>query len=26
VPLRLSKGDYVERLIGRPGGRQSYSV
>lgn len=27
VPLRLSKGDYVERLLGQPGyGRKSYSV
>ena len=27
VPLRLSKGDYVERLIGQPGvGRKSYSA
>jgi phospholipid/cholesterol/gamma-HCH transport system ATP-binding protein len=27
VPLRLSKGDYVERLIGHPGlSRSTYSV
>jgi phospholipid/cholesterol/gamma-HCH transport system ATP-binding protein len=26
VPFRLSKGDYVERLLGQPGGRKSYSV
>lgn len=26
VPLRLSKGDYVERLLGVPGARRSYST